>query len=114
MHSIMNFCPLGTKVQRKPQTALPGRNRGVYLHFKVCTWCVFELRTHVNAEGNQIVGVLEVVGDGLRQVERKLDELKGGASICGGEDDPTSVVQHGDVCRQYHLGIQAVSAMMTV
>lgn len=65
-----------------------------------------QCETHVNAEGDQVFGVLEVVGDGLRQVERQLDELKGGAGICGGEDYPTLVFQHWDVCRQYHLGIQ--------
>lgn len=48
-----------------------------------------------------------MVGDGLGQVEGQLDEPEGRASICGGEDAPTSVVQHGDVCRQYHLGIQS-------
>lgn len=73
----------------------------------VCSVCVSAQETHVDAEGDQVVGVLEVVGDGLRQVEGQLDELKGRARICGGEDDPTSVVQHRDVCRQYHLGIQS-------
>lgn len=42
MHSIMNFCPRGAKVQREPQAALHvGREqRSVYLYFKVCVWCV--------------------------------------------------------------------------
>ena len=38
MHSIMNFCPLGSKVEREPQSALRVRReqRSVYLQFKVC------------------------------------------------------------------------------
>ncbi len=61
---------------------------------------------HIDAESHQVIRVEEVVCDWLSQVERKLDELEGRAGVCGGEDDPTSVVHHWYVCCQYHLSIK--------
>lgn len=62
--------------------------------------------THIDAESHEVIGVEEVVRDWLSQVEGQLDELKGRASIRGGEDDAASVVQHGYICCQYHLSIE--------
>lgn len=62
--------------------------------------------THIDAEGNEVVRVEEVVRDWLSQVEGQLDELEGRARIRGGEDDPASVVHHRDVCCQYHLSVK--------
>lgn len=59
--------------------------------------------THIDAKGNEVVWIVEVVRNGLRQVEGQLDELKGRAGIPRSEDDPTSVLHHWDVCRQNHL-----------
>ncbi len=62
--------------------------------------------THIDAEGHEVVRVEEVVCDWLSQVEGQLDELKSGAGVRGGEDDPASVVQHWYVGCQYHLSIK--------
>lgn len=59
--------------------------------------------THIDAEGGEVVRVVEVVRDWLSQVEGQLDELEGGAGIRGGEDDPAAVVHDRNVRRQYHL-----------
>lgn len=53
--------------------------------------------THLDAQRHQQVGVEEVVGDGLRQVEGKLDEAKGGTGVCRGENDAARMVHHGCV-----------------
>lgn len=62
--------------------------------------------THIDAEGHEVVGVEEVVGDWLSQVEGQLDEPEGGAGIRGREDDPAWVVHHRYVRCQYHLSIK--------
>lgn len=58
-----------------------------------------KVEAHVDAEGHQVVGVEEVVGDGLSQVEGQLDEPERCPGVCGGEDDPTRVAKNGRVCR---------------
>ena len=61
---------------------------------------------HVDAEGHQVVGAEEVVGDWPSQVEGQLDELEGGACVPGGEDDPAGVVDDGRVRSQDHLSLK--------
>lgn len=66
--------------------------------------CVAECsETHVDAEGRQVVGVEEVVRDGLSQVEGQLYESERCPGICRGEDDPTWIAKNRRVCSQYHL-----------
>lgn len=67
--------------------------------------------THIDAEGHEVVGVEEVVGDWLSQVEGQLDEPEGGAGIRGGEDDPAWVVHHWYIRCQYHLLIKGAACM---
>lgn len=59
--------------------------------------------THIDAEGGEVVRVVEVVRDWLSQVEGQLDELESGAGIRGSEDDPATVVHDRNVRCEYHL-----------
>lgn len=61
--------------------------------------------THINAPSYQVVMVQKVVCDWLSKVEGQLDECKGRTSICGGEDDPSWIVHHWNICGQNHLFI---------
>ena len=62
-----------------------------------------ERDTHVDADDHKVVGVEEVEGDWLGQVEGQLDVVEGDAGVGGGEDDPAGVVHHRRVRRQDHL-----------